>query len=987
VAPTWHRPDCPPALEALILRLLEKDPSKRPASAAEVREALTLSLSLRERGPEGEQGSGSASEARPSDPRPLGEGGRRPGESDPLYRRTFVGRETELRQLRAAFDAALSGQGALAMVVGEPGIGKTSVCEQLTTYASLRGAKTLIGHCYEEGSLSLPYLPFVEAMRSYVLAREVDGLRKDLGSGATEVARIVSEVRDKVQVSPSGGGDPEEQRWRLFQAVTGFLRNASLVQPLLLILEDLHDADRGTLDLLLHVSRNLEGARLLIVGTYRDVEVDRSHPLSAAVAELRRAGSFLRVPLRGLTVDEVHRMYEAIRGNDVPMGAAELVHRQTEGNPLFVQEVLRYLVEAGYVVRESGEYVARQGAGQAVPEGLRDVVGRRLNRLSEQSNQVLSIAAVVGREFRLDVLQNVTGQTDDQLYPALEEAQERAIIEQRQMLGAVGFRFTHAFFRQTLYEEIFAPRRIRIHQQVGRAMEEVHARRLEEHATELAEHFAQSTEGADLTKAVTYARLAASRAMSVFDYGEAVRLLEQALKAQEVLDPDDRAKHCDLLLVLGEAQLPLGEPRRVIDVTASEAFALATQLGDNARASRACRLALEGFSRERNLLPSPGLDEWAERADRTADPETLERVYADVALGRLKLGTFTGPISEGLRLLDRGLDLARRLGDVEVQFLAAWQFIFAHFVTKHWQAGRDVAEEFLSKPRHGVSTRNQAMFYVYAGATRLLAGDRRAWETTVGEGLATLAARSQDINLQVSTKGHELLKMVMDGHLEDALEAARNAADAWLESRVSVAGIASPARQAAAYLGREVESEIFARGSQIFVDVNRAHEGAESEEMDEDFLRTYRAILNPIESDSAYVLRFFGGYLAFAVRLGEKQDVRTILNSSDLPPESFSAPLDVVSMGRLYGLAEAFLGEVTTARQHLEQAIEACRQLPHRPELALASLQLAELLLEHYPDERDSAMEHLDFAIAEFREMKMQPSLERALRHRGLLKA
>src|SRR5439155_9125499 len=150
---------------------------------------------------------------------------------------------------------ALSGQGGLVMVVGEPGIGKTSVCEQVATYVTLRGGKPLIGHCYEEGSLSLPYLPFVEAMRSYVLAREPEGLKADLGSGAADVARIVSEVRDRAGVELRPAGDPEDDRWRLLQAVSGFLRAAATVQPLLIILEDLHWADRGTLDLLVHLSR------------------------------------------------------------------------------------------------------------------------------------------------------------------------------------------------------------------------------------------------------------------------------------------------------------------------------------------------------------------------------------------------------------------------------------------------------------------------------------------------------------------------------------------------------------------------------------------------------------------------------------------------------------------------------------------------------------------------------------------------------------
>ena len=200
-----------------------------------------------------------------------------------MYRRTFVGREPELRQLQHAFDGAISGQGALTMVVGEPGIGKTALCEQLATYVAVRGGKALVGHSYEEGSLSLSYLPFVEALRSYVLAREPEQLRSELGSGAAEVARIVSEVRDRVQVELRGSGDPEDERYRLYQAVTGFRRNAADVQPLVIVLEDLHWADGGTLDLLLRLARNLQGTRLLLVGTYRDVEVDRAHPLSAAL--------------------------------------------------------------------------------------------------------------------------------------------------------------------------------------------------------------------------------------------------------------------------------------------------------------------------------------------------------------------------------------------------------------------------------------------------------------------------------------------------------------------------------------------------------------------------------------------------------------------------------------------------------------------------------------------------------------------------------
>ena len=213
-----------------------------------------------------------------------------------MYRQVFVGREIELNQLKTAFDNAISGDGSLSMVVGEPGIGKTSLCEQLATYVTMRGGLTLVGHCYEEGSLSLPYLAFVEAMRTYVLDRDIIDLRNELGSGASEVARIVSEVRDKLQIEPRPATDPDEDRYRLFQAISEFLSNAANIQPLLIMLEDLHDSDKGTLDLLTHITRRMDKHRLLIVGTYRDVEVDRTHPLTNALAELllrRLSGSNL----------------------------------------------------------------------------------------------------------------------------------------------------------------------------------------------------------------------------------------------------------------------------------------------------------------------------------------------------------------------------------------------------------------------------------------------------------------------------------------------------------------------------------------------------------------------------------------------------------------------------------------------------------------------------------------------------------------------
>jgi len=971
VSPSWHNVGIPPTLETLILRLLEKDPAKRPASAPEVREALASIVAR--------PGAPTREEASPAAP---------PGDN-PMYRRTFVGRESELRQLQAAYDAALSGQGSLVMIVGEPGIGKTSLTEQLATYAAVRGGKALIGHCYEEGSLSLPYLPFVEAMRSYVLAREPEGLRADLGSGAGDVGRIVSEVRDRVQVDMRPAGDPEEERWRLLQAVSGFLRNASAVQPLLLILEDLHDADRGTLDLLVHLAHNLGGARLLIAGTYRDVEVDRSHPLSGAMAELRRGGNFLRVPLRGLTAEEVQRMMASASQQDIPWPLAELVHRQTEGNPLFVQEMLRYLVEEGLVERRDGSLrrVGDETLAGRIPEGLRDVIGKRLSRLSEKTNQVLSVAAVVGREFRLDVLQRVLGIPEEELYAALEEANGAAVVEQRQAVGTVGLRFTHAFFRQTLYEEIFVPRRIRVHQQVGRALEAIYGRRLEEHAAELAEHFAQSTEREDLAKALDYCELAAKRAMSVYAYGEAERHLRQALKVQEVLDPDDRAKWCDLLLDLGAAMLPGEEPRRVADSVATEAFALAEALGDPLRAARSAVMALDALQRgAQTASRPPEFLEWALRADRYAPTGSPERIYADIYLGIYRVN-ITGPAS-GHPYLRRGAEAALKSDSGPAFFMAAgWTLRFL-LATQDRAMVYAIADEFLRRPRDGARSGDLGVCLHVVGHLLLERGERAAAERAWSE-LKELASRTRDTSVIVRGRVPDLTLALLDGRLDDVLLRYEEVRVLSEQLGVRSEGFTRLATlRALIYSGqalRAMESFSFESGRIALVQRGMCLAHLDRHDEARAIRETFSGVGSDDDESGVHVLV---GLLETAILCGDRETVTVIARRLESLAASACETSNPVCLARLLGDAADLLGDAAAARRYYEQALDVAGKICFRPEPALTHLGLAELLLEGADKAQHAeALGHLDFAIAEFRDMKMQPSLERALRHKEVLKA
>jgi class 3 adenylate cyclase len=643
VAPSWHCPQVPKPLEALVLSLLAKDPDARPASASEVRQAL------------------GTIEAVPTAPA-AGDSAEAVIPLERLSSGVFVGRERELEQARACLDEGFAGRGQVLMMVGEPGIGKTRTAEELTTWGRMRGAQVLWGRCYE-GEGAPAYWPWVQIVRAYIHEHDPQLLRSEMGSGAAIIAEIVSGVRELLPgLETLPPTDPEHARFRLFDSIASFLVNASRRVPLLLVIDDLHWADRSSLLLLQFLVQEIPEARIAVVGTYRDVELSRQHPLEEALAEISRGRLHTRILLRGLSEEDVRHFIERTAHIDPPSGLVQTVFRETEGNPFFIHEVVRLLESDGRL--QQVESVTSWSL--EVPEGIRQVVGRRLNRLSDDCNRSLSLASVIGRELEVSVLEVVAELEEPQLLDLLDEAVRAQMLEEIEGLPG-GYRFSHALIRETLYEELGTTRRVRLHRRIGEALEEVHEGRIEPHLSELAYHFCECASEGNRDRAIDYAVRAAGRAAEQYGYDEATAHYMRAIQVLELEEPVDQLRLAELLLSLGLAHGNSGNPergrevlRRAIDaarsIGAPELFARAVHgLG--------AHLILAGTT-------DPELSSLVEEA-LSLLPDRDSPMRARLLVSRAgELAYVSGMEDESESIREEALEMARRTGDAEAFALA-----------------------------------------------------------------------------------------------------------------------------------------------------------------------------------------------------------------------------------------------------------------------------------------------------------------------------
>jgi class 3 adenylate cyclase len=604
----------------------------------------------------------------------------------------YVGRKDEQERVRGHWEQARAGARRALLVSGEPGIGKT----RFTTHAALEfhedGATVLFGHCPEE--LGAPYSAWIQALSHLVEHASDAALAAHVERHGGELTRLLPLLARRVPAAPEPAQtDPETGRYLLFSAVVGLLEQASAESPVVLLLDDLQWADRPTLLLLRHVIAESHGARALVLATYRDSDLSRDHPLADVLADLRREDGVDRLGLRGLSEDAVIALMEFASGHELGATGRALAREiaaETDGNPFFVGEMLRHLTESGALARTvDGRWELRQRPDElGLPQSVREVVERRVERLGDACRQVLMSAAVIGRDFDLDLLGCIVPEDDDTLIDLLGAAVDASLVHERSE-RAGSFSFEHNLINHTLYDSLGPTRRSRLHRRVAEALEALCGGDPGPRVAELARHWTAATAPVEAVKAVAYCERAGERALADLAPDEAARWFGQALDLLETSPGPDPAERCRLAIGLGEAQRQAAEP--AFRETLLGASRIAEQLGDADLAARAALANNRGFASlfggvDRDRL---GALERAIALNGSSEPGRCARL---LALQAMEL-QFDPDHERRRGLADRALALARTAGDTRILPYVLRDHFHAVWSADTLGARRQTAEE------------------------------------------------------------------------------------------------------------------------------------------------------------------------------------------------------------------------------------------------------------------------------------------------------
>ncbi|MFQ6028388.1 MAG: AAA family ATPase, partial [Dehalococcoidia bacterium] len=866
----------------------------------------------------------------------------------------------------------------------EPGIGKTRTAQELAIYAATRRFQVLWGRCYEEEGAP-PYWPWVQLLRSYVQSKAPEQLRSELGSGAAEIAEILPEVRENFSdLGASPALEPEQARFRLFDSITKFLMSAAQSQPLMLVLDDLHWADRSSLLLLEFLARRVGTSPILVLGTYRNVAVSRRHPLSQALGDLIREQPFLRLQLTGLTQPEVERLIQRTFLGSPSPGLEETIHQRTQGNPLFVCEVVRMLAQRN----------AEEGQGQdqvaSIPEGVRDAIGRRLNSLSDGCNQVLTTASVIGREFDFSLLGALNSEMpEEQLLAVIDEALAAGLVGELPD-GSERYQFSHALIQDTLSQELSNSRKVRLHAQIAAELEKFYGPKAEEHASELAYHFAQAEPVLGSEKLVRYSLLAGEQALAAYSSEESITYFERGLEAKGAQPMD--AETAALLFGLGRSQAATLPRENMHEAVASlnRSLDYYIEAGDVAGA-----LLVAEYTLPLALGRLSGVAQLVAKALALIPPDSHQAGRLLSNYGRL-LGTEENDYDRARESLDQALVIARRENDTALEMrslanAARVNFYHCHYVDsleqsqKAIELARQYNDSGVEEDAHVIAAFAQCSLghldeaRQHAEAALVIAeGQRdRYWlanvlwrnQTVAGLGGDWALARSLgDRALAVAPKHPAIFgcQVLLEYELGN-FESGELLLERYLELiRSSAAG---PTMEYASLA--MVAAEI----ARVTGAVNHIKVAAETAQ---------------VVTSSPNPLPFFNLLARAGLAL-----VAVIERDLDAAAEQYAAlksqqgtvvPFYFIAVDYLLGLLSQTMGKQEQALSHFESARDFSREAGYRPELAWTCCDYAYALLNPSTSSGRADLEDhaksqrlLDEALTISQELGMRPLMERVL--------
>lgn len=898
---------------------------------------------------------------------------------------TFVGRQQEMAVLETALDDALSGRGQIVMIAGEPGIGKTRLAQELASHAETLGAQVWWGWCLEQQGAP-PYWPWVQPIRSYIQGAETDSLGAHMGPGATDIGEIIPEIHDKLpNLEKTSPFEPQQARFRLFDAISNFLSAIAASQPLVLVLEDLQWADQPSLLLLEFLAGRLPDTKVLLVGTYRDIEVSREHPLSNTLALLARNDSYSRAELGGLESEHVGQLIKNISGEEPSQALVQAIYGHAEGNPFFSTEITRLLGDR-ILDADSNEYGA---GGLEIPQSVLEVIGRRLSRLSRECESVLTTAAVIGRRFDFRLLGSLNeGTSENQLLDLIDEGLDANLIQ-----GVSGqedtYQFSHALVQQTLRERLSSSRRVRLHAKIGQTLEMLYADNLGDHGAELAYHFAEAASVAGVGKLAKYSGLAGESALAASAFEEALHHFEVGLVSVDItLDGSQKALNeeaAGLLFGLGCAQLATVERQSLPGAVAClrRAFDYYAEAGD---VDRAVAIAQQPLPMAVGMLP--GAAQLTRRALELVPRGSLDEARL-LSPHSMHLCVVENDFEAARDAYTKALAIAQRENDEELEFSTLGNA--ATVDQFNWRL-----HESLEKGLRGLDLAPRVdnpwaelMVLYRVAAGRMLTGDLQGSKPHI-ERMRELAEKLRDSFWLTSAFFWSAQASAYEGDWE----ASRNFSDqAFTILQMDVRSLA-PRMQLEFEVGEFAEGEIYLE--RILDAMRLASPGPNLEYMttalglpfvaritgDTSHVEVAEAVAAPILAAAANcsAVIMVGTRAGLAFLSAQREDSTAAADDYAFlaPYRGTAMPAFSFVFDRLLGLLAQTMGSLDLAVEHYEDALTFCRNGGYRPELAWTCHDYAETLVQRNgPGDRAKVSSLLEESLAISTELGMRPLIDR----------